>query len=60
MAADVARSRRELILENALLRQQVLILRRPAKRPRLTALDRGLIVLLASRLRTWAQALVIA
>ncbi len=59
MAADVARSRRELILENALLRQQVVILHRPAKRPRLTALDRGLLVLLAGRLRTWAQALVI-
>ena len=32
-AADVARSRREPVLENALLRQQVLILRRRATRP---------------------------
>src|SRR5207237_9841832 len=59
MAADVARSRRQLILENALLRQQVVILHRPAKRPRLTALDRGLLVPLAGRLSVWAQALVI-
>ena len=59
VAADAARSRRDLVLANALLRQQVLILHRQAKRPRLTALDRGLIVLLARRLRTWAQALVI-
>ncbi len=33
MATDVARSRHELVLENALLRQQVLILHRRAKRP---------------------------
>ncbi len=59
MAADMVRSRHELALENALLRQQVLILHRRAQRPRLTALDRGLIVLLAGRLRTWAQAIVI-
>jgi putative transposase len=48
-----------LLLENALLRQQLAILGRAAKRPRLTALDRGLLVLLASRLRSWSQALVI-
>jgi len=58
-AADATRSSSELLLENALLRHQVAVLGRTAKRPHLTALDRGLIVLLASRLRTWAQALVI-
>src|SRR5207248_10395904 len=56
---DVARSRRELLLENALLRQQVLVLRRAVKRPVVTPLDRGLLILLASRLRTWASALLI-
>ncbi len=45
LAADAVRSRHELALENALLRQQVVILHRHAKRPRFTALDRGLIVL---------------
>ncbi len=34
--ADVTRGKGELIAENALLRQQVIILRRQTKRPRLT------------------------
>src|SRR5918911_5564182 len=59
LAADLTRSRGELLLENALLRQQVLVLRRTVKRPALTPLDRGLLVLLASRLQTWASALLI-
>ncbi len=58
-AADAARSRSDVLLENALLRHQLLVLGRTARRPRLTAADRGLLVLLASRLRTWADALVI-
>jgi len=58
-AADVTRSKADLLLENALLRHQLVILSRSVKRPRLTAADRGLLVLLASRLRTWADALVI-
>ncbi len=53
------RSKPALILENALLRQQVVILQRGVKRPRCTSIDRGLLVLLASRLRTWRQALLI-
>ena len=59
LAADLTRSRRDLLLENALLRQQVLVLSRTGKRPALTPLDRGLLVLLASRLRSWASALLI-
>src|SRR5919199_6221293 len=59
LAADLTRSRGDLLPENALLRQQVLVLSRTAKRPRFTPLDRGLLVLLASRLRTWASALLI-
>ncbi len=58
-AADTTRSRSELLLENALLRHQLLILGRTSKRPRLTAADRGFLVLLAGRLRTWASALII-
>lgn len=58
-AADATWSRSDLLLENALLRHQLAVLGRTAKRPRPTALDRGLIVLLASRLHTWAQALVL-
>src|SRR4051794_8572089 len=58
-AADATRSRSALLLENALLRHQLAILSRSVKRPRLTAVARGLLVLLASRLRAWARALVI-
>ncbi|MBW3609831.1 MAG: hypothetical protein KY463_16155 [Actinobacteria bacterium] len=57
--ADLVRSRPALIAENAFLRQQLLILRRSVKRPRCTPTDRALLVLLASRLRAWRQALVI-
>ena len=60
LAADLTRRRGDLLLENALLRQQLLVLRRTVKRPSLTPLDRGLLVLLASQLRTWASALLIA
>ncbi len=59
LGADLVRSRRELVLENALLRQQLIVLQRAAKRPALKGTDRGLLVLLASRLHTWASALVI-
>ncbi len=57
--ADLVRSRPALVAENAFLRQQLLILRRSGKRPRCTPPDRVLLVLLASRLRAWRQALLI-
>jgi hypothetical protein len=55
----VTRSKSELVLENALLRQQLIVLKRQIKRPELTWRDRALFVLLASKLRTWKNALVI-
>ena len=58
-AMDLTRSKPELILENMLLRQQLIVLKRQVKRPALTRRDRMLLVLLASKLRTWKQALVI-
>jgi hypothetical protein len=57
--ADLVRSKPELLLENALLRQQLIILQRGVKHPRCTPTDRALLVLLASRLRTWRAALLI-
>jgi len=45
---DLVRSKPELVAENALLRQQLLVLRRSVKRPRCTPADRALLVLLAS------------
>jgi putative transposase len=56
---DQARSKSELVAENALLRQQLIILRRQVKRPICTKLDRMLLVLLARMVRTWKQALFI-
>jgi len=58
-ALDITRSKSELILENALLLQQLIILQRQAKRPELTWRDRSLTVLLTSKLRTWKEALII-
>jgi hypothetical protein len=56
---DLARSKSELVAENALLRQQLIILRRQVKRPACTRTDRMLLVLLARFVRTWKQALFI-
>jgi putative transposase len=56
---DLARSKSELMAENALLRQQLIILRRQVKRPACTKTDRMLLVLLARIVRSWKQTLVI-
>jgi hypothetical protein len=57
--ADLGRSKAELIAENALLRQQLIILSRQVKRPACSRSDRMLLVLLARLVRTWQQALFI-
>ena len=57
--ADLGRSKPELIAENALLRQQLIILRRQVKRPSCTNTDRLLLLLLARMVRTWKQTLLI-
>ena len=57
--ADLARSKPQLIAENLLLRQQLIVLNRSVKRPRFTPADRGLFILLASKLQSWKQALLI-
>lgn len=44
---DMTRSRKDLLAENALLRQQLIIVRRQVKRPQLTNSDRIHLVLLA-------------
>ncbi len=56
---DLARRKSELVAENALLRQQLIILRRQVKRPACTRVDRMLLVLLARMVLTWKQALFI-
>jgi len=56
---DLGRSKSELIAENALLRQQLIILRRQGKRPSIIGADRILLVLLARLVRKWQQTLMI-
>jgi putative transposase len=57
--ADLGRSNVELVAENALLRQQLIVLRRQVKRPMFTRTDRILLVLLVRWVRTWQKALLI-
>jgi putative transposase len=57
--ADLARSKPPLVAENLLLRQQLLVLNRAGKRPRCTRADRALLVVLASQVRHWRDALLI-
>src|SRR5947209_10237424 len=57
--ADLGRSKSELMAENALLRQQLITLKRQVKRPACTKRDRILLVLLARAVRAWKQALFI-
>jgi transposase InsO family protein len=58
VAADLVRSKPELIAENAFLRQQVIALKRQSTgRPSITQHDRRVLVVLASKLRGWKDAL---
>ena len=57
--ADLGKSKSELVAENALLRHQLIILKRQVKRPACTKTDRMLLVFLARVVRTWKQALYI-
>src|SRR5919201_3457802 len=58
-AADLRLSRAQLIAENALLRQQLIVLQRQVKNPRVRASDRFWFLLLASRLPHWKDVLLI-
>jgi putative transposase len=56
-AGDLTRTRSQLIAENALLRQQLIVLRRSVERPRLHRDDRVLLLALARLTRRWRDAL---
>jgi len=56
---DLKRSRSKLVLENAFLRQQLIVLNRQDIRPASKPRERVLLVMLASGLRSWKQALTI-
>lgn len=59
LVADLVRSRPELLTENALLRQQLIVLRRCAKRPKIRAYERSVMVVLAAFTRTWRSAVLL-
>lgn len=55
--SDLTRSRTDLVVENALLRQQLIVLKRQIKRPQLTDPDRFRLVLLSHFTKFWKQSL---
>ncbi|MEI6514046.1 MAG: integrase, partial [bacterium] len=55
--SDLTRSRADLVVENALLRQQLIVLNRQIKRPQLTNNDRFRLVFLSHFTKFWKQAL---
>ncbi len=57
--SDITKSKTELMAENALLRKQLIILNRQVKKSSFTTLDRFFLVVLASKLKNWKQALLI-
>ena len=58
-ALDLARSRRELLAENTLLREQLIVASRKVKRPAFRPHERGLVVLLSRLTRRWRDALLL-
>jgi hypothetical protein len=59
IAVDAMRSRRELVLENAVLRHQVNVLRRRSKRPKLHLIDRLKLLVGARWSPSWRQAIAL-
>ena len=57
LLSDLPRSRSDLVAENALLRQQLIVLKRQVKRPPLTNPDRFRLVFLSPFTKFWKQSL---
>jgi putative transposase len=57
LLSDLTRSHADLIIENALLRQQLIVLNRQIKRPQLTNSDRFRLVFLSHFTTFWKQAI---
>ena len=53
LLSDLTRSHTDLVVENALLRQQLIVLKRQIKRPLLTNPDRFLLVFLSHFTKFW-------
>jgi hypothetical protein len=54
---DLSKSKSDLIIENAMLRQQLIVLKRSVKRPKFTNGDRVRLTLLARLTKYWQSAL---
>ena len=59
VVADLFRSKPELVAENALLRQQLIVLNRQVKKPRFNSFDWKILVLLSRLNRSWRDAVLI-
>ena len=59
LVMDLTRSHRELVAENAFLRQQLIVASRGVKRPALRSHQRGLLVLLARLVPGWRDAVLL-
>src|SRR5215475_8620360 len=59
VVVDMVRPRRELVLENAVLRHQVNVLRRGSKRPKLHFVDRLKLLLGARWLPSWRRVILL-
>jgi putative transposase len=57
LVLDLTRSKADLLAENALLRQQLTVVKRQVKRPQFSDADRLRLVLLSSCTKYWKQAL---
>jgi putative transposase len=57
LLSDLPRSRSDLLVENALLRQQLIVLNRQVRRPLLTNPDRFRLVFLSRFTRFWKQSI---
>lgn len=59
LTSDLFRTRDELLAENAALRQQLIVASRTTKKPVFRPLERGLLVVLASHISTWRDAVLL-
>ena len=59
LVADLGRSRRQLIAENVLLRQQLIVASRKVKRPAFRPHERGVVVLLSRLVQNWREAVLL-
>ena len=55
--SDVTRTRKDLVVENAILRQQLIVLKRQVKRPKFTDGDRLRLLFLSRLTQFWDKAL---